>query len=383
MPRTPSIKYYESRSAYYTKYRGKQHLLAAGDKDEPDGPTYQAAVKRFALVMHADQTVRAEDDCIVSAVIARYYHFLEREQRTSTLHLARTMLDPAITHFGHLKTKELKPIVVTDWLAKMGDEKLRKAKGRKKPWNQSTRNTAVCVLCRAFNWAKEQGLVTRNPVAGLAKPEKLVRGKEVLLPEALEDLLIETANPELAKFLRVLRGTGARPGEIIHADCKHYRPESSALVFPWQPTPGEYRWKCGRKTKWDRVIYLTPELNELVKAEVKARSGDGRIFRTVRGRHYNNNNLTNIIIKLAANKKVRSWCRENGFDAEKIMAYGFRHSYITRMLKAACPIKLLADLCGTSVAMIEETYSHAHDDHGAMRRLFLQFTDAASARPLP
>jgi len=384
MPRTPSIRYYDSRSGYYTKYHGKQHLLAAGPKDEPDGPTYKKAVQRFSQIMHADETVRAEDNCLVSAVIARYYHFLDREKRKNTLHLARTMLDPAIADFGHAKVKELKPIIVSDWLTKMSDEKRRKAKGREKPWNQSTRNTAACVLNRVFNWAKGQGIVTRNPIAGLEKPEKLVRGNNVVLPEALQDLLIETANQELAKFLRMLRGTGARPGELIHADCKHYQARSGALVFPWNPTPGEYRWKCGRKTKRDRVIYLTPELKELVEGEIKARGGVGRIFQTVRGKNYQNNNLTNIIIKLASHKKVRMWCKENNFDAEKIMAYGFRHSYITRMLKASCPIKLLADLCGTSVAMIEETYSHAHDDHEAMRRLFLQFTAAAaSAQPHP
>jgi hypothetical protein len=44
------------------------------------------------------------------------------------------------------------------------------------------------------------------------------------------------------------------------------------------------------------------------------------------------------------------------------------------MLKAGSPIKLLADWCGTSVAMIEQTYSHAHEDHEAMRRVFLQFS---------
>jgi hypothetical protein len=44
MPRCPSIRYFHSRKAYYTQYQGKQHLLAAGPKDEPDGPTYYTAI---------------------------------------------------------------------------------------------------------------------------------------------------------------------------------------------------------------------------------------------------------------------------------------------------------------------------------------------------
>jgi integrase len=371
VPRTPSIRYYDSRQAYYTKYQGRQHLLAAGPKDEPDGPTYQRAVTRFAQIMHVGDLERAEDNCLVSAVIARYYHFLDRERRKKTMQLARSMLDPAIGDFGHVKVKELKPIIVSDWLAKQNR------------WNSSSQNTAISVLARAFNWAKAQGIITRNPIYGMAKPEKLVRGKEVVLPEGLQDLLIGLASDSLAKFLRVLRGTGARPGEIIHAECKHYRREIGAIVFPWNPAPGEYRWKTAKKTRRDRIIYLPPELQNLVESEIVERNGNGRIFQTVRHKPWTSNNLVNRIDKLLKHPKVKKWCREHGFDSDKIMCYAFRHSYITRMLTAGCPIKVLADLCGTSVKMIEETYSHAHDDLQAMRRLFMQFSGAASSPPRP
>jgi hypothetical protein len=74
-----------------------------------------------------------------------------------------------------------------------------------------------------------------------------------VLPEALQDLLIACANPELAKFLHLLRGAGARPGEVMHAECKHYHPEIGAIIFPWNPPPGEYRWKTARKTRRDRI----------------------------------------------------------------------------------------------------------------------------------
>src|SRR5437016_2848918 len=106
MPRTPSIRYFESRQAYYTQFRGRQRLLATGPKDEPDGPTYKAAVIRFSQIIHADEVDRASDNCAVSAVIARFYYALEQEGRKATLHQARTLLDPAIVEFGHVKVKE-------------------------------------------------------------------------------------------------------------------------------------------------------------------------------------------------------------------------------------------------------------------------------------
>src|SRR5437870_728497 len=43
MPRTSSIRSFQSRKPYYTQYHGRQHLIAADDKDQPDGPTYRTA----------------------------------------------------------------------------------------------------------------------------------------------------------------------------------------------------------------------------------------------------------------------------------------------------------------------------------------------------
>jgi hypothetical protein len=50
MPRTSSIRYFESRQVYYTQSHGRQHWLAAGPKDQPDEPIYRAAVLRFSQI---------------------------------------------------------------------------------------------------------------------------------------------------------------------------------------------------------------------------------------------------------------------------------------------------------------------------------------------
>jgi integrase len=374
MPRTPSIRYFESRRAYYTQFQGRQRLLADGPADGPDGPdgpTYRAAVQRFAQIMHADEVERAEDNSQVSTIIVRYYHHLDREGRKATPHQARTLLDPAIADFGTVKVKELKPFIVRDWVEKQ------------RQWNSTTKHTAIGCLIRAFYWSKKQGMIRNHPIAEMEKPEKLVRGKEVVIPDELQEVLIRCANPEFAKFLRMLRGTGARPGEVMNAECKHDRPDVGALGFPWNPPPGEYRWKSGKKTKRDRVIYLTPDLQALVEEEIARRGGKGPIFQTARRLKWRSNNLVIRLDKLLSHQEVKTWCKANGFNPAKVMCYSFRHGYITRMLMAGCPVKVLTDLCGTSVAMIEKTYSHAHDDLRAMRRLFLQFSRPAACSESP
>jgi hypothetical protein len=57
-----------------------------------------------------------------------------------------------------------------------------------------------------------------------------------------------------------------------------------------------------------------------------------------------------------------------------VILYGFRHSYITGWLKTGRSIKIVADLCGTSVKMIEKHYSHLCADLPTLRGLALAFT---------
>jgi integrase len=382
MPRTSTIRYFKSRQAYYTQFHGHQHLLAAGPKDEPDGKTYLAAVLRFSQIMHADEVSRDTDNCVVSAIIARYYFAPEREGRMRTLHLARTLLDHAIAEFGHIKVKDLEPFAVRDWLAKLSDPKRPCKNRRERPWSTTTQHAAIEKLVRVFYWAKKEGIIETNPIAGMDKPEKRSRGSEVVIPEPLMDVLIDAANPELSKVMRFLRGTGARPGEAIHARASHYRKELGALVYPWQGDETGWRWKNAKKSKRDRVIYLTQELRDLIESEI-ASHPSGYIFIAVRGKPWTLNNICNRMIVLQEHRAVRDWCRENEFPAENLMLYGFRHSYLTNMLLRGVPIKILADWCGTSVNMLEKVYSHIHDDLQAMRKLFMQFNGGASPPPAP
>lgn len=45
-----------------------------------------------------------------------------------------------------------------------------------------------------------------------------------------------------------------------------------------------------------------------------------------------------------------------GLDSESTF-YALRHSYISRSIEAGMPLTVLAENCGTSVRMIEQTYA--------------------------
>lgn len=378
MPRKAGISYYPSRGAYYTKINGVQYCLAVGPEDgpcgnRPAGPTFKKASAEFDRIINAEFGALPTCDTKVSVIVVRYYAFLNREGRKGTLRVTKSALDAAVRHLGNKTIGELKPLHVSDWLNSMNT------------WNSTSKHNGVSLLITAFNWAVKEGLIPSHPLKDYKRPEKLVRGKEVLIPEELQQLLIAQAPRAFAAVLRMIKGTGARPGEISHAECKHYDPSIAAIVFPWNPPAGEWRWKNAKKTKRDRVIYLSPPLQHLVEDEIRARGGQGRIFLSPRGTPWNTQSLFDHLNRLLAQPSIREWCQGSGFTPDRVICYSFRHGYITDMLKAGCPIKMLADLCGTSVAMIEKTYSHAADDRQAMRRLFLQYTQQrdTSAAQLP
>lgn len=375
MPRTSSINYFEQRGGYFSQIRGKQHKLALGPDDKPSGPTYLAALERFNELMQGRVATTSAKDSLVSVVLQHHFDSLERANKRNTLHIAKTLLMPAVANFGHIKVGELTPHIVSKWLEAMSDQE-KEYSGRNKPWGQTTKHMAVSKLLRAFNWARKQGLIAANPIAEMEKPEKRSRGSEVVIPEPLMAVLIGSTNREFAKVLRFLRGTGCRPGEAVHARASHYRKSISALVYPWQGDDVGWKWKNANKQKRDRVIYLNDEMRELVEGEI-AKRPDGYIFQTVRGSDCTLNNLVNLLLKLKRHDAVVAWCLVNDFDPEKVIMYGFRHSYITNMLLKGVPIKVLADWCGTSVRMLEKNYSHIHDDFASMRELFMKFNGAS------
>jgi hypothetical protein len=79
MPRTAQPRYFASRKGYYVQHRCKQYLLATGPKDEPEGPTYKAAVRRFSEIMLVGETDSAADDNPVIAIMDTYGVWLKRK----------------------------------------------------------------------------------------------------------------------------------------------------------------------------------------------------------------------------------------------------------------------------------------------------------------
>ena len=113
---------------------------------------------------------------------------MEADRKKRTYERAVFFLGRFAHECGHMKVKQLKPIHVDDWLAKMAIPRTVKTpKGlRESSWKKSTRRMAIDVVNACLNWAKRKELITRNPIAGAVdKPGSVSRTKESLIyPEA-------------------------------------------------------------------------------------------------------------------------------------------------------------------------------------------------------
>ncbi len=367
----PSVRYWDSRGGYYCWIGPTQHRLAKGPDDAPTGPTYLEALDRFRKLV-ALETDKGTDDYLVSALMNQYRAHLRATRKSGVPGVFEVMARGFTEEYGDKRVSELQPFMVEHWLS------------RHERWNATSKAHAGTLILAAVSWARKKGFIQNDPLAGRVDlPQPVLRGREASMSDELMDLLIGEArrnkmrSHEWADFLWMLRQTGARPGELRHAEAHNYekgRDGRGRLVFRWNATRG-YRHKTAAKTQRDRVIYLTPELQEYVEKMV-AKHPTGVLFRTPRGAKWSLTSVSNKWSWLLRRPKVIAYCHEHGIEPTSLKPYYFRHSFLSRWVEDGGDIYIVAQLCGTSVKMVEKRYGHPHIDK--LHERYLQFmTDQA------
>jgi integrase len=148
-----------------------------------------------------------------------------------------------------------------------------------------------------------------------------------------------------------LATTGARPSQAsrLRVDDLYDHPVRPKLMMPKSGKGGD-RNRSQKKVERGSVP-ITPALAVKLMAAAKGRADDEPLLVQSDGRSWGNNPGQSY------HRDVDKVVTSIGLNPDQVTMYALRHSSIVRLLLQNIPIRLVASLHNTSVAMIEMTYS--------------------------
>jgi integrase len=298
---------------------GERQINLGKDKDEAQRQ-YHRIMAEEGLIELQPVKVRAAHLCDL------FLEWASRHTTARTYQWYKMYLQDFCNRYGTLYVSQVKPFHITKWLDAH-------------EWLDSGRRGAVTSIKRALNWGVDEGLIPTNPVARVRRPP-VTRRERILSSDEIQSLLDACSDEAFRDFLFVLRETGCRPGEVASLTAQMVDLKLGIWTF--------VKHKTARKTGKPRVVYLPPSMIALSQ-RLMVKYPTGLLFRDSRGMAWNKNSV------VCRFRRLREKLKLDG----SVVAYSFRHTFITEGLARGVPIADMAELVGhTSTDMICRVYSH-------------------------
>jgi integrase len=373
MPRPAKVWYRESTGWWMATVGGRKVKLIRGSNTDAQR---ELAEEKFVELRKVRRTAPTASDATVASVVESYLEWAATHASKDTYRIGRYFCQSFAEHCGNVFAADLKPYHVTKWITRMmsperverelarraaamaaGEVEPRSMGAAPKAWGPSTAHNGRSAAFRVFSWAKDEGLLPTNPLAGLKRPKPPPRQRAMSGAEF--EAMHGAASTAFADYLFALWETGARPKEIRD------------LLWPMVQ---DDRWivknKTEKKTGKARVIILTDAL----KAMMARLRGDGRknghVFLNTEGEPWTVGAVQQQIVRLR--KKLGL--------AGDLCAYLARHGFGTRAIMNRVNPVVVAELMGhTSLDMISRVYVHLADEHAHLKEAMEQINPPAPA----
>ncbi len=376
MPQFPKPFYRRARRVWSVQLDGKQVNL---------GPDRTQAFARYHVLMR-DRHKEMQDESVVVVL-------------ESFLDWARQNLAPRTYDWYGRHAQIFLDFIPADLLtSKLTPNHFTQLFAKHPRWSGTTRHGMCRAIQRAFNWAEEQRLIERSPIAKMKKPK--CKARDVVIAQAEYDHLLELAKGEHFKELLIVAWeTGARPQELTRVEARHVDLVHNRWVFPIEESKGK---------RMPRIVYLSDEAL-LITRKLVLRYPQGPLFRNEKGQPWNQQSLAcafgRLKIALGLEKlkelglmpkrlprfsadklppekrqaaretrekeiyerRKANWklARQHG---RKYCLYHFRHSWATRALQRGLDPLTVAILMGHSdPSMLAKVYQHVAHDPEYMR----------------
>jgi integrase len=174
-------------------------------------------------------------------------------------------------------------------------------------WSNNTKNDFATTVQRAFNWALEDGLIDRNPLARVRKPAR--EGRELAISSVeYRQIMAAVQETGFHDLLELAWETGARVQELRTIEARHVDLERHRIIFPPTESKGKKR---------HRVIYLgTDRACEIVGRLVEAHP-TGPVLRNAAGKPWTKDTINSAFIRLRVALGLRTM-KEAGIEVEGV-----------------------------------------------------------------
>jgi integrase len=324
--------------------------------DLADHLRFDAAAKAaLAWFDHLGRGGSVEEATVANAC-SRYVQHLkttkpERAAKDAEARLRNNVLTQA--KLAATPLAKLTPANLEAWRKTLKALPTRSGGNRGKGRSDSTLNRDMTCLRAALNLAYLDGLITtdfawRNKLRPIKNADQR-RG--LYLDRAQRLKFIETAPPDLAVFLRGLCQLPLRPGALANLTTGDYDTRLKVLKIGQDKSGKDRRIKLPDVTAQH---FDAAAMGKLPTAPLLCRA-DGKAW----------------------NKDAWKWPVKAAAEAAALppgtTAYTLRHSVISDLVHDGLDLLTVAQISGTSVAMIERHYGHLRSDvaAGALARLVL------------
>lgn len=214
-----------------------------------------------------------------------------------------------------------------------------------RPRSASSLNRDMTALRAALNHAHDIGHVTSDAAwrAALRPVENADGRRDQYLDRKQRRALIDKAAPDVAAFLRGLSLVPLRPGALAALLAGHFDKRLQVLTIG--------KDKAGR----DRRIKLPEATAAFFVEQAKGKLPSAPLFARADGKAWDKDSWKGPVKDAAAAAELPA----------ETSAYVLRHSTITDLVTGGLDLLTVAQLSGTSVAMIERHYGHLRADHAA------------------
>jgi integrase len=322
-------------------------LGAADDLSTADGDRvldfWQAQDKARKLIAERAKTSPGADGKIITVAVALDRYKADLEVRGADVdNVARVRI-------------HLKDALAERPVALLGIDELRRWRdGLRKIMAPASVNRVCNAFRAALNLAADNAKGTINRAAweiGLKAIPNSTETRNVVLPEShIRRLILEAPkeSEEFGLFVEVAAVTGARPSQIARLLVRDLKGDKLEM-------PSSRKGRGERKIL-RREVPIPAALAGRLRAAARGKQQDAVLLTKPSGQAWSKSDHSRLFARTA---------RRANLDPKEVTIYALRHSSITRQLTAAIPIRIVAALHDTSVAMIERTYSAGIDRHAA------------------